>query len=83
VNNDSSVTVMLGLEGMAVLAVSGRDGELGYALETTAAPGWCPVCGAIAREFGVAWATLMAWCAITARGCCGGLSPVHRPPRSG
>jgi hypothetical protein len=32
---------MLGLEGMAVLAVSQRDGEVEYAIETTAATGWC------------------------------------------
>ena len=40
---------MLGLEGMAVLAVSDRDGELEYAIETTAVTGWCPRCGAQAK----------------------------------
>ena len=40
---------MLGLAGMAVLAVSDSDGEVEYAIETTAATGWCPVCGAQAR----------------------------------
>jgi hypothetical protein len=49
VNNNSSVPVMLGLEGMAVLAVSEREGELEYAIKTTVASGWCLVCGAIAR----------------------------------
>jgi transposase len=46
---NSSATAMLGLEGMAVLAVSERDGEVEYAIQTTASTGWCPVCGAAAR----------------------------------
>ena len=46
---NSSATAMLGLAGMAVLAVSDSDGEVEYAIETTAATGWCPVCGAQAR----------------------------------
>ena len=40
--DNSSVTVMLGLEGMAVLAVSERDGEMEYAIQSTASTGWCP-----------------------------------------
>jgi transposase len=47
--DNSSATVMLGLEGMAVLAVSDGNGELEYAVETTQRSGWCPVCGAQAR----------------------------------
>jgi hypothetical protein len=43
--DNSSATVMLGLEGMAVLAVSERDGELEYAIQTTASTGWCPGAG--------------------------------------
>jgi transposase len=46
---NSSATAMLGLAGMAVLAVSEGDREVEYAIETTAAVGWCPTCGAQAR----------------------------------
>ena len=46
---NSSATAMLGLEGMAVLAVSEGDREVEYAIETTASVGWCPTCGAQAR----------------------------------
>ena len=38
--------------GMAVLAVSARDGEMEYAIQSTASTGWCPVCGAAARLHG-------------------------------
>jgi transposase len=46
---NSSATAMLGLAGMAVLAVSEGDREVEYAIETTASVGWCPTCGAQAR----------------------------------
>ena len=46
---NSSATAMLGLAGMAVLAVSEGDREVEYAIETTTAVGWCPTCGARAR----------------------------------
>jgi transposase len=49
VSNNSCAAAMLGLEGMAVMAVSERDGEPEYAIETTATAGWCPLCGAQAR----------------------------------
>jgi len=52
VMDNSSATVMLGLEGMAVLAISEVDGELEYAIETTAVNGWRPTCGAQARLHG-------------------------------
>jgi hypothetical protein len=38
--DNSSAMVTLGLEGMAVLAVSDGDGELEYAIETTQGTGW-------------------------------------------
>jgi hypothetical protein len=50
--DNSSATVTLGLKGMAVLAVSERDGEMEYAIQTTASTGWCPVCRAQARLHG-------------------------------
>lgn len=44
-----ATTVMLGLPGFVVLAVSEYAGELEQAVQTTADQGWCPGCGVRAR----------------------------------
>jgi hypothetical protein len=45
----SAVTVMLGLPGFVLLAVSHLGSEIEYAIETSEAVAGCPTCGVLAR----------------------------------